>query len=302
MTEQEWLAGNDPQLMLDFLFEHPCYSERKMRLFAVACYWQVSEFHWDEPLFEAEINAIQQYADGLISKDDLRAISLAHYRHLFPNEEESALHIVELEADYALQTAEWAVGLARYGGRQSVPSRERRPVLAFLEGSGDTKLSSGHLRRMPLRGLARRGRCPRAGRLHPARDFRSLPGGRRACTRLLVVGPVVGANLTGVSPVCHLASICKQDSALPEPPVPKFAAMEAGSFPCASVVPLGVVDDVQGDLYHGDGRMIIRDRLHRCLVCTSARQPRSLLVGPCGRPPKAKDTQRSCSITRTNSV
>ena len=116
MTDQEWLAGNDPQLMLDFLFTHPSYSERKMRLFAVACFWQVSEFHWDEPLFEAEINAIEQYADGLISRDDLRAVSLAHYRQLFPNEEDSALRIVELEADYALQTAEWAAELARSGG------------------------------------------------------------------------------------------------------------------------------------------------------------------------------------------
>jgi hypothetical protein len=116
MTEQEWLAGNDPQLMLDFLFTHPSYSERKMRLFAVACYWQVSELQWDEPLLEAEINAIEQYADGLISRDDLRAVSLAHYRQLFPSEEDSALRIVELEADYALQTAEWAAGLARSGG------------------------------------------------------------------------------------------------------------------------------------------------------------------------------------------
>jgi predicted nucleic acid-binding protein len=116
MTEQEWLDGNDPQLMLDFLFTHASYSERKMRLFAVACYWQVSEFHWDEPLLEAEINAIEQYADELISRDELRAVSLAHYRQLFPNEEDSALRIVELEADYAMQTAEWAADLARSGG------------------------------------------------------------------------------------------------------------------------------------------------------------------------------------------
>jgi hypothetical protein len=65
MTEGEWLRCNDASLMLDFLLTHPCYSERKMRLFAVACYWQVAEFLWDEPLFEDEINAIERYADGL---------------------------------------------------------------------------------------------------------------------------------------------------------------------------------------------------------------------------------------------
>ena len=125
MTEQEWLAGNDPQLMLDFLFTHPCYSERKMRLFAVACYWQVFELHWDEPLLEAEINAIEQYADGLISRDDLRAVSLAHYRQLFPSEEDSALRIVELEAD--CRAADRRVG----SGTQLGPvARTVRPILA----------------------------------------------------------------------------------------------------------------------------------------------------------------------------
>jgi hypothetical protein len=121
MTEAEWLAGTDPGPMLDFLFRHPSYSERKMRLFAVACYWQVSEFHWDEPLFEAEIEAIEQYADGLISMDDLLAVSLAHYRALFPDEEESALRLVELEGDYAAWIADWAAQATRHAGDRSWP-------------------------------------------------------------------------------------------------------------------------------------------------------------------------------------
>ena len=35
MTEQEWLACNDPQKLLDFLRD--IISDRKLRLFALAC-------------------------------------------------------------------------------------------------------------------------------------------------------------------------------------------------------------------------------------------------------------------------
>ena len=73
MTEQDWLACTDPLEMLAFLLTHPDYSERKMRLFAVACYWQVEEFHWDEPLFDAEVEAVGRYADGLAGREELAA-------------------------------------------------------------------------------------------------------------------------------------------------------------------------------------------------------------------------------------
>jgi hypothetical protein len=122
MTEAEWLDHTNPQPMLEFLFSHPGYSKRKMRLFAVACYGQVSPFHWDQPLFEAEIQAVEQYADGLISLDELRAVSLAHYRHLFPGEEESALRFIELEGDYAVWIADWAAQETRYAGEGSWPA------------------------------------------------------------------------------------------------------------------------------------------------------------------------------------
>ena len=116
MTEAEWLACTDPQKMLAFLLAHPGYSERKVRLFAVACYWQVEEFHWDEPLFDAEVEAVKRYADGLIGRDGLLAASLAHLRQLFPGEEESALRFVSLEADYAAWLADWAAQRVRYAG------------------------------------------------------------------------------------------------------------------------------------------------------------------------------------------
>jgi hypothetical protein len=86
MTEAEWLACTDPQEMLAFLLAHPGYSERKVRLFAVACYWQVEEFHWDEPLFDAEVEAV----------------------------EDSALQLCTEEADYAAWMAQWAAERSQY--------------------------------------------------------------------------------------------------------------------------------------------------------------------------------------------
>ena len=122
MTEAEWLACTDPQKMLAFLLAHPGYSERKVRLFAVACYWQVEEFHWDEPLFDAEVEAVGRYADGRIGRDGLLAASLAHLRQLFPGEEESALRFVSEEADYAAWMAEWAAQRSRYAGDGAWPA------------------------------------------------------------------------------------------------------------------------------------------------------------------------------------
>jgi hypothetical protein len=123
VTEVEWLACTDPKPMLEFLFDHPDYSERKMRLFAVACYWQVAEFHWDEPLFDAEVEAVERYADGLIGRDGLLAASLAHYRlQLFPGEEESALRFVNQEADYAAWMADWAAQWTRYAEEGAWPA------------------------------------------------------------------------------------------------------------------------------------------------------------------------------------
>ena len=114
MTEQDWLACTDPLEMLAFLLTHPGYSERKMRLFAVACYWQVEEFHWDEPLFDAEVEAVEQYADRRIGRTGLLAASLAHLRQLFPGEEDSALQFVTEEADYAAWMAQWAAERSQY--------------------------------------------------------------------------------------------------------------------------------------------------------------------------------------------
>jgi hypothetical protein len=98
MTEQEWLASADPTMMIEFIENHPCGSERKMRLFSVACYRQDGITY---PLADVEIEAVEQYADGLIGMDDLLAAHYAHFRSLFPNDPDSAFGLVEDAYEYA---------------------------------------------------------------------------------------------------------------------------------------------------------------------------------------------------------
>lgn len=74
--------------MLEFLFTHPCYSERKVRCLLWPAIWQVTEFLWGELHFEDEINVIEGYVDRLIGIDELRAISLIHTPDELPNEDE----------------------------------------------------------------------------------------------------------------------------------------------------------------------------------------------------------------------
>jgi hypothetical protein len=72
MTEAEWLACEDPSLMLrtsDFV-----WTDRQLRLFACACARRVARL-FDDPRFLAAIDVAEAFADGFV---DERALSLAH--------------------------------------------------------------------------------------------------------------------------------------------------------------------------------------------------------------------------------
>jgi hypothetical protein len=74
MTEAEWLAFDDPRRMLAFLRGKA--SERKLRLFAVACTRCFREFLVMEPSRRA-VEVAEQFAEGLAGSSALQAARAA---------------------------------------------------------------------------------------------------------------------------------------------------------------------------------------------------------------------------------
>jgi hypothetical protein len=70
MNEQAWLAGTDPQPMLEFLCGKA--SERKLRLFAVACCRRELHFVENEQ-WQRALETAEQYADWLVHDGELEA-------------------------------------------------------------------------------------------------------------------------------------------------------------------------------------------------------------------------------------
>jgi hypothetical protein len=70
MTECEWATSTDPQAMLRFVLSTGLASERKVRLFAVACWRRIRR----EGLWTRLVRAIEtaeRYADGWASRQEL---------------------------------------------------------------------------------------------------------------------------------------------------------------------------------------------------------------------------------------
>ncbi len=69
MTDQEWLSGDDPQQMLQFLGAIP--TDRKLRLFAVACCSRCADILAD-PRHSRLVTVVELLADNLTTTDARR--------------------------------------------------------------------------------------------------------------------------------------------------------------------------------------------------------------------------------------
>jgi hypothetical protein len=74
MTEAEWMACTAPGLMLEFVGGK--VSERKLRLFVVACAWSVCDLVPGGEM-RTTVGVAERYADGLASGEELQAAALA---------------------------------------------------------------------------------------------------------------------------------------------------------------------------------------------------------------------------------
>jgi hypothetical protein len=69
MTESEWLACIDPIPMLDFV--KGTASDRKLRLFACACFRHVLHLLTDKQISRKTIEFAERFADGLATRNEL---------------------------------------------------------------------------------------------------------------------------------------------------------------------------------------------------------------------------------------
>ncbi len=115
MTEGEWLACADPRPMLQFLESVDKASERKLRLFAVACCRHLFGTVRVPPLYEHEVDVAERYADGAASAAELweaRRYSNSTAEHACMNTTESSntveSYIGVVMAESAAYNAAWA--------------------------------------------------------------------------------------------------------------------------------------------------------------------------------------------------
>jgi hypothetical protein len=74
VTEAEWLASESPLHMRAHLEETRYTSQRKLRLFSVACCRRVSQWFID-PCQEAAVDVMERYAEGISSAEELETAS-----------------------------------------------------------------------------------------------------------------------------------------------------------------------------------------------------------------------------------
>lgn len=145
MTEDEWMASENPQVMLDFLCGNKT-SERKLRLVAVACYRRILHLVADQRSVDAVLIA-ERSIEGTASKEEIRnaarAARQAYDEGVLRNDgihhtnEALGATYLFIEAQEAVRCA--AVYATYAAGDDAVGSVTGCPDAYHLQTSGQTK-------------------------------------------------------------------------------------------------------------------------------------------------------------------
>jgi hypothetical protein len=127
MTESDWLAAADPTPMFTFLLERGGVSDRKLRLFAVACYQLVCDQPVDERSRQA-VEVAEAFADGLATEEELEvARQLATYAMVSSTPGSKAYHAITIAED--VTRTDWTADvIAAHAGFLAYASGERHPI------------------------------------------------------------------------------------------------------------------------------------------------------------------------------
>ncbi len=153
MTETEWLACTDPRPMLAFLLGKA--SDRKLRLFAVACCRRIGDRLEGEGVRHA-VEMAEQFADGLASRQQLQSARKMALESTGPASGASAAACAYQAACYAADRSAWnaAEGAARLARFAASPVRR-----AARRGADREVVAGTRRERSRERELARQGQA-----------------------------------------------------------------------------------------------------------------------------------------------
>src|SRR5262249_50826432 len=105
MTEVEWLGAVEPNTMLVHLRGRA--SDRKLRLFAVACCWRIAELFTD-PRSRDVLNLTELHADGLVSTKDVSRAAQRNYEFILGEPAHTLARVAAQAVAAAAGSSPWA--------------------------------------------------------------------------------------------------------------------------------------------------------------------------------------------------